>query len=115
MNNNGHFKFVPFTVEAQFSPINSIIFYDFDNDSVKDLLLAGNNYASEVETTRADAGTGVFLKGIKDNAFEYQANLETGFYANGDVKNIVLLEQGQSKAVLVANNNGRHQLYKIER
>ncbi|WP_420321361.1 VCBS repeat-containing protein [Flagellimonas sp.] len=115
LNNNGHFKFVPFPVEAQLSPINGIVHHDFDNDSVKDLLLAGNNYASEVETTRADAGTGVFLRGAQDNTFTYQANVNTGFYANGDVKNLVLLEQDQNKAVLVANNNGRHQLYRIEK
>ncbi|SNZ00429.1 VCBS repeat-containing protein [Flagellimonas pacifica] len=115
MNNDGQFQFVPFAIEAQLSPINSIVYHDFDNDSVKDLVLAGNNYGSEVETTRADAGVGTFLKGIEGNKFAYQKNLNTGFYADGDVRGIQLIKQGDNQDILVINNNGGHQLYKINK
>lgn len=113
INENDSFKFIPFPIQAQTSPINSIVYHDFNNDGVKDLLLAGNNYTSEVETTRADAGIGAFLKGDVNGAFKYVNNAEVGFYANGDVRNALTLGNGDSKSVLVANNNGGYQLFKI--
>ena len=59
------FRFDPFPNPVQQAPVNDILYADFDGDGVKDLIVAGNNYMSEIETTRADAGIGVFLKGGK--------------------------------------------------
>lgn len=114
INNDEQFQFVPFPIEAQLSPINSIVYHDFNKDSIKDLLLAGNNYGSEVETTRADAGIGVFLSGLGDNKFAYRNNLKTGFFASGDVKDVQLIHHGTQEAILIANNNAGHQYYKIK-
>ena len=113
INENNKFKFVPFPVQAQISPINSILYHDFDNDGIKDLVLAGNNYTSEVETTRADAGIGVFLKGKTNGAFEYISNKKTGFYANKDVRNLLLINTKKSTNILIANNNDNHQKFKL--
>lgn len=110
-NGNGSFEFVPFPNVVQLSPINSIIYNDFDDDGIKDLLLAGNNYTSEVETTRADAGIGCFLKGRTNLTFQYVSHDRTGLFANNDVREMVLLNNKGKDAVLVANNNDRHQLY----
>ncbi|MDC6363764.1 MULTISPECIES: VCBS repeat-containing protein [Flavobacteriaceae] len=114
INNDEQFQFVPFPIEAQLSPINSIVYHDFNKDSIKDLLLAGNNYGSEVETTRADAGIGVFLSGLGDNKFAHWDNLKTGFFASGDVKDMQLIHHGTQEAILIANNNAGHQYYKIK-
>ncbi|WP_242205762.1 VCBS repeat-containing protein [Aestuariivivens insulae] len=109
------FVFSAFPIEAQIAPINSIIFDDFDGDAIKDLLMAGNNYQSEVETTRADAGTGAFLKGLSGGAFKYINNRETGFYADGDVRAINKLNTTNGGEVLVVNNNDFHQIFKISK
>ena len=63
--NMGNGKFVKhiLPVEAQFSPVNAIICDDLDNDGIKDLLLAGNEYQMEVMMGRYDASYGCFLKG----------------------------------------------------
>ena len=63
--NTGNGKFVkhPLPVEAQFAPVNAIICDDLDNDGFKDLLLAGNEYQTDVITGRYDASYGCFLKG----------------------------------------------------
>lgn len=108
---NGNFLFEPFPNEVQLSPVNSILFLDFDGDSKKDLLLAGNNYHAEVETTRADAGNGSFLKGNDRGIFSYVPNLETGFFASGDVRGMVSIHNGTKKMVLVVNNNDAHDLF----
>ncbi len=109
VNNNGSFEFEPFLNEVQASLVNSILFEDFDGDGQKDLLLAGNNYQFEIETTRSDAGVGVFLKGTGKGNFEYIPNSKTGFYTKGDVRQLTYLPS--LKKVIVGINDGEHQLY----
>ncbi len=109
INNKGEFTFQPFVNEVQSSIVNSILFQDFDGDGVKDLLVAGNNYQFEVETTRSDAGVGVFLKGNGKGQFDYVSNNNTGFYTKGDVRQLVHLPS--LKKVIVGVNDGQHQCY----
>ncbi|TMM53402.1 RNA-binding protein [Maribacter algarum] len=109
----GNFSFEPFALQIQQSPINSILFSDFDGDGMKDLLLAGNNYQSEVETTRADAGIGSFLKGNGKGDFQYVSNFESGFFADKDVRNMVLAQLGEQEMVIVVNNNDVHDFFNV--
>ncbi len=110
MNNDGVFEFKPFANEIQASLINSILFEDFDGDGKKDILLAGNNYQFEVETTRSDAGIGVFLKGNGKGEFTYLPNRSSGFYTNGDVRHLInLANQNQ---VITVVNDGKHIAHK---
>ncbi|MCG8320245.1 MAG: VCBS repeat-containing protein [Cytophagales bacterium] len=110
----GRFAFSPFPDHAQLSPVNTILYEDFDNDGINDLLMAGNNHQPEVETTRSDAGTGIFLKGISGGTFEYVDNTKTGFYADKDVRGALLLQSGLKKKVFIGNNNDKHQLFSTE-
>ena len=109
------FSFVAFENVAQQAPINSILFEDFDGDAQKDFLMAGNNYQSEVETTRADAGTGVYLKGNGKGNFSYVANRATGFFADKDVRNMELVKSGKRNILFVVNNNDKHQVYSVNK
>lgn len=115
--NNGKagFAFKPFNNYIQKSPINSILFEDFDGDGVKDLLLAGNNYQSEVETTRADSGIGGYLKGDKQGNYKYVSHFESGFFADQDVRNMVLVHYNKQKLVFVINNNHNHEIFKVSK
>jgi hypothetical protein len=106
------FNFQPFQNHAQLAPVNAIIYYDFDADGKKDLLLTGNNHQAEVETTRSDAGIGVYLKGVEGRKFIHQSNTKTGFVADKDVRAAAVLS-GKKPKVLVVNNNANHTLYTI--
>ena len=75
--------------------------------------MAGNNYQSEVETTRADAGIGSFLKGIGEGKFQYVSHLKSGFFADKDVRNMVLIQTDKQKTVVVANNNNTHDFFRV--
>lgn len=114
--NNGAtgFSFQPFSYEVQQSPINSILYDDFDGDGSKDLLMAGNNYQSEVETTRADAGVGVFLKGKGMGEFKFVPSKNTGFFADKDVRNMVAVKADPYQLIFIANNNDRQDLFKVD-
>ena len=111
--NNSKFTFNPFANEAQRSPINSILYDDFDNDGYQDLIMAGNNHQSEIETTRADAGIGSFLKGDGKGHFIYVPNVVTGFYANKDIRNMSMINTSEGKKILISNNNDIHELVTI--
>lgn len=111
---NGQFDFSAFGNDVQQSPINSILYQDFDGDGQADLLMAGNNYMSEVETTRADAGIGSFLKGLGSGQFEYIPHLESGFFANKDVRNMIHIPSAEGYIVFVVNNNDYHDVFKVQ-
>ncbi|MDG1804051.1 VCBS repeat-containing protein [Flavicella sp.] len=115
INDNNKFVFKPFSNEAQYFPINSILFNDFDKDGKKDLLMAGNNYQSEVETTKSDAGIGVLMKGNGKGDFEYVNSRKTGVFANKDVRGIVYLENKSNPLVYIINNNDRHQIFYLNK
>ncbi len=113
--NNGDkkFTFKPFANNIQQSPINSMVFEDFNADGQKDLLLAGNNYQSEVETTRADAGIGAFLAGNGSADFKTISHLESGFFADKDVRNMTTVSTKKGKIIVVVNNNDTHDFFKL--
>ena len=108
----GSFVFTPFDNVVQQSPVTGILYEDFDRDDHKDLLLAGNNHMSEIETTRSDAGVGVFLKGDGKGSFVSRSSAETGFKADGDVRNLQLVGP---RTVLVINNNDQHELFRVRK
>ncbi|WP_020528342.1 VCBS repeat-containing protein [Flexithrix dorotheae] len=107
------FTFSPFENVAQISTLNSILYEDFDGDGIRDLLLAGNNYVAEIETTRADAGIGAYFKGLGKGKFEYVENSQTGFFADKDVRSMLYLNNRNDKSLIVINNNDTHDHFQI--
>ena len=67
---------------------------DSDGDSKKDILLAGNNYHPEVETTRSDAGISTFLKGNGKGKYEFISNAETGLFLDEDIRDLEVVDVG---------------------
>ena len=100
---------------AQISNINSSVIYDVDNDGVKDLIIAGNLYGSEIETTRNDASLGLFLKGKGNFEFEAKPMGTTGLKLSYDVKEIKLIEYNGGMALIAAVNNGHARLIVLKK
>ncbi len=110
---NGRFKLKELPVKAQFSSVNDMIIKDFNHDDHLDVLLAGNLFVSEIETTRNDAGTGLLLLGDGKNNFKQKDYLDTGFMARKDVKKLRLVKGNGKVFVFVANNNDFLQVFEI--
>ena len=111
---NGKFIKHPLPVEAQFAPVNAIICDDLDNDGYKDLLLAGNDYQSDVMTGRYDASYGCFLRGNSKKTFTPVPPVKSGFILKGDVKNMSLLGLSNGgKIILAAVNNDSMRVFKV--
>ncbi len=93
-------------IEAQFAPVNAIVCADIDGDGVKDILLAGNEYQTEVMTGRYDASYGCFLKGWGNKQFKAVSPVVSGFKIDGDVKDMKMITTANNKKLLlVAVNN----------
>jgi hypothetical protein len=104
--NEGH----RFTIKAlprlaQLSSVNAVLVRDFNGDGKPDLLLAGNQYESEVETPRADAGLGTLLLGDGRGGFAEQSPGQSGLAIQGEVRHLHLLNGPTGTArIMVARN-----------
>jgi hypothetical protein len=105
--NEGSLKlnFINLPKEAQYFPVKAIECEDIDQDGNMDLLLAGNEYHTEVETGRIDAGVGLYLKGKGNGRFQSYTVLQSGFFAPGDVKQMSKIRVKGKTAYLVARNS----------
>ena len=111
---NGKFAKHILPMEAQFAPVNAIICEDFDNDGMKDLLLAGNDYQTEVVTGRYDASYGCFLKGDREKNFTAMSPVNSGFILKGDVKDMKSLTMANGKKlILAAVNNDSLRVFQV--
>ena len=116
--NTGNGKFIKHALpmEAQFAPVNAIVCDDVDGDGFKDLLLAGNDYQSDVITGRYDASYGCFLKGSSKKIFTNIPGVKSGFILKGDVKDMKLIKLSNGeKLVLAAVNNDSMRVFSIKR
>jgi hypothetical protein len=100
-------------VQAQISPIKSSIVLDFNKDGHQDIMIVGNHYGVEVETTRYDAGFGAVLLGDGNNNFKFLSPLQSGFYLPSDSRNIKYLK-GVNKeySIIITNNNSSITVFK---
>ena len=113
-NENGNLVLHPLPVEAQFSSVNGIAIGDYDKDGLEDILLGGNLYASEVETGRADASTGLVLINKKNKNFEAILGTECGIKIDKDVKDILQIGGKENTFIFVANNNEKLQTFELK-
>ncbi len=103
---NGEFNIHELPIQAQVSSINGIIIKDVDKDGIKDLIIAGNMYDSEIETPRNDAGVGLFLKGKGDCSFQAIPMFQSGLCLPYDVKDLKEIKLKDGTGVLAGVNNG---------
>ena len=109
-NDKGRFVPVALPRMAQVSAIRSSVIRDFNGDGNLDLLVAGNNSQTEVETVPYDAGKGLILWGNGDCTFAADYLIEnTGVFIPGDVVEMqeIYISRDSILGVLVAKNNSR--------
>ena len=113
-NKDGKFIIRPLPNLAQLSSINQILVEDFNGDGNLDALIAGNLYASEVETPRNDASNGLLLVGDGQGSFKPLIARESGFYAPGDVKDMDKIRVLNKDYIVIAKNSDYLQFLEIQ-
>jgi len=112
INNNGKFTIKPLPTEAQFSVINGIVIDDVNKDGIKDIILGGNRFEVEIETTRSDASIGLVLLGTSTGSYEPLSQAVSGLFIPYNVKNLKKIKLANSKTgILIGVNNGTLKLY----
>jgi len=102
---NSTFTFMPLPPEAQISAINDVIAEDLNQDGKLDLVVAGNRYEWEVETSRSDASIGLCLLGEERRQFRALKFQESGFFAPGYVQSFQRLRSSSGDAMLLVGRN----------
>lgn len=107
------FDLVKLPKKAQISAVFGILYDDYDQDGIKDVVIAGNLHNSEVETPRNDAGRGLFLKGEGNGVFTPVSRFDSGLNLPGDIKKLKPIKLGLSdgkKGLLAGVNDDFVQL-----
>ncbi|MFN0175678.1 MAG: VCBS repeat-containing protein [Saprospiraceae bacterium] len=111
-NQGGKFVRHSLPFQTQASAIHGIVAEDLNGDGHLDLLMAGNKSGLEVGSGRYDSGNGVFLSGDGKGNFSWVNNLQSGFWAMREARDLVMLKgAGNRRFFLVGNNNSALQIF----
>jgi len=114
LNRGGRFEARPLPVEAQFAPAFGTAVADFDGDGHEDIFLSQNFFGVEVETSRYDAGRGLWLRGDGQGGFEAIPGQGRGIEIYGEGRGCALADfDGDGRVdLVVAQNHGATKLYR---
>ncbi len=101
----GKFALRALPTPAQFAPVKGMLPTDADGDGHLDLLLVGNDYATEVFTGRYDALVGQVLQGDGKGNFAPLPLAQSGFFVSGDARGIAQLADAQGNLLMVVTQN----------
>ncbi len=89
--------------QAQLSPLRDAIVINANNDSLPDILMAGNYYNSNIQMGRYDADFGTIL--LNKGNTQFSAENINGLQIKGEVRHIRKLMINGKEAYILARNN----------
>ena len=115
LENQGNAKFIAHKLPplCQLAPIKAFAIDDINKDGHLDFFYGGNHYPVEPETVRYDAGCLGLCLGDGKGGFKAIDTNRLGVKAGQDIRDLAIIDIGNSKYVLVANNNGSVESYEI--
>ncbi|MBI4659699.1 MAG: VCBS repeat-containing protein [Verrucomicrobia bacterium] len=114
LNRRDHFDAVPLPLEAQLSPAFAACVADADGDGCEDVFLAQNFFGWDMETSRDDAGRGLWLRGDGRGRFEAVAGQTSGVAVYGEQRGAAVADFDEDGRVdlAVTQNNEATRLYR---
>ena len=113
INKDGKFTYQELPSYSQVSPIYEMAVADINNDGYKDIIAVGNNYDTEYETPRLDAGRGTVLMNDNGKGFSALLPYESGLNLDGNFRKVGIIQRANDKLLVAAQNNGPLMFYKM--
>jgi hypothetical protein len=105
-NRGKTFQAVAMPAEAQLAPAFSVNVADYDGDGTEDVFLSQNFFAVEAETSRCDAGRGLWLKGNGHGDLRAVNGSESGILVYGEQRGAAISDfDGDGRIDLVVSQN----------
>ena len=114
INENGKLIKQPLPIEAQVSPIKSSMVTDLNNDGYNDIVIVGNHYGVEVETTRYDAGFGAVFLNDGNSNFKFSVPKKSGLYVPLDSRQIIELNHNTNRIFIITNNDTQPSVFELK-
>jgi hypothetical protein len=106
-NRGDHFEAVPLPREAQFAPAFGVCVADLDGDGNEDILLSQNFFATASDTSRNDAGRGLWLRGDGRGNLSAIPGQKSGLKVYGEQRGCALCDfDGDGRVDFAIAQNG---------
>ena len=92
LNRGDHFEAHPLPEEAQWAPAFAVCVGDLDGDGHEDVFLSQNFFATQPQTSRADAGRGLVLRGNGRGGFAPMTGQASGITVYGEQRGAALAD-----------------------
>ena len=109
------YKLTPLPILAQTSKIMTLFLDDYDGDGIKDVIIGGNFYGSNMYQARYDASYGLILKSDGKGNFKTIIPTKSGLMLEGEIRDIQKITVNKLPYYLVARNNNSLQIFKKSR